>query len=103
MVLYWLRPWTFAFRHAGLFKGSADSPSSVGRHSGAVTTEIPKAHHRHGAAIWATPMSVVFCALFWKFGALTFGTALASIAISVAGGFGVAAVMYEFMKRKYPS
>jgi hypothetical protein len=53
------------------------------------------------ALAWATPMSIFFCALLWKFGALTIVAALALICMSVAVGFGFAAVLYEFVKRKY--
>jgi hypothetical protein len=53
------------------------------------------------AVIWATPMSIFFCVLFWKFGALTIVAAIALFGMSLAVGFGFAAVLYEFVKRKY--
>jgi hypothetical protein len=53
------------------------------------------------ALIWATPMSIVFYALFWKLGALTIVTAFAIVCMSVAAGSGFAAVLYAFVKGKY--
>lgn len=53
------------------------------------------------AVIWVTPMSIFFCALFWKFGSLTIVAAFALICMSLAVGFGFAAVLYEFVKSKY--
>ena len=52
------------------------------------------------AIIWATPMSIFFCFLFWKLGALTIPAAFLLICMSVAVGFGVAAVLYEFVKAR---
>ena len=53
------------------------------------------------ALIWATPMCIFFCWLFWRLGNLTVATAVLAIFVSLAGGFVYSRCMYEFVKRKY--
>jgi hypothetical protein len=52
------------------------------------------------ALIWAIPMSIVFGGLFWKFGALSVGSALALICLFAALGLGYGAFMYGLMKKR---
>lgn len=42
---------------------------------------------------WAIPMSIFACAVFWKLGVLTIGSALALIGMALVTGLGSAAVI----------
>lgn len=52
------------------------------------------------ALIWATPMSAFFCWLFWKFGALSLGTALAINLTCALAGWGLGALVYQLVRRR---
>jgi uncharacterized membrane protein len=55
------------------------------------------------ALIFATPTSVVFCGLFWKFGALSLGSAFALIGLCAAVGFGYAAFVHKLVEKRITS
>jgi len=53
------------------------------------------------ALVWAIPMGIIACAIFWKLGALTIVSALALILLAIVSGIGFAATFYALVKRKY--
>jgi peptidoglycan/LPS O-acetylase OafA/YrhL len=52
------------------------------------------------ALIWATPMIIFFCWLFWKFGALSVGSALALICLCVVLGVGYGAFVHRLVEKR---
>jgi hypothetical protein len=47
---------------------------------------------------WGIFMCIFWCAVFWKLGALTIISAIASILVSMVSGFGFAALWYGMVK-----